>query len=237
MKAWICRMTFGILAGIPPDAHATTPAVDTIVVVCFGNSTTAVRKGLSKPYPERLADRYRAQNIPAKVFNAGRGGNHTGSTGDNAFHKGPHAKDRFLQDVIRQDPDLMVICFGINDAWQDEGKRGPSRISAGDYRKNLLGFQQELGRRGGETIFLGPNPLGSKYPSFRMHRLRKYHRITRRVARSTRSEWINTFQLFKKNPPPAVASIDQLLMDGMHPNDAGQEIIAEAIWQALISKQ
>ena len=70
-----------------------------------------------------------------------------------------------------------------------------------------------------------------------MHRLRKYHRITRRVARSTRSEWINTFQLFKKNPPPAVSSIDELLMDGMHPNDAGQEIIAEAIWQALISKQ
>ena len=237
MKAWIFRMTFGMLAGIPPGALATPHADDTVVVVCFGNSTTAVRKGLSKPYPERLADKFRVQNIPAKVFNAGKGGNHTGSTGDNAFHKGPHAQERFNPDVIRQDPDLMIICFGINDAWQDEGKRGPSRISPGQYRKNLLGFQQELSRRGGETIFLGPNPLGSKYTSFRMHRLRKYHRITRRVARSTRSDWINTFRLFKKDPIPAVASIDQLLLDGMHPNDAGHEIIADAIWQKIRSKQ
>lgn len=237
MKNRICWMTLSMLAGFPPVAMATTGGTDTLVIVCFGNSTTAVRKGLSKPNPERLADRYRAQNIPAKVYNAGKGGNHTGSAGDNAFHKGPHAQERFIHDVIRHDPDLMIICFGINDAWQDEGKRGPSRISIGDYRKNLLDFQQELSRRGGETIFLGPNPLGSKYPSFRMHRLRKYHRITRRVARSTRSEWINTFRLFKKKSPAAVASIDQLLMDGMHPNDAGHEIIAEAIWQTLRSKQ
>ncbi len=233
MMVWICSMTLGMLAGIPPGVHATTEAADTLVVVCFGNSTTAIRKGLSKPYPERLTDKYLVQNIPVKIYNAGKGGNHTGNTGDNSFHKGPHASERFIPEVINRSPRLMIICFGINDAWQDQGKTGPSRISPGDYRRNLLGFQQEMSRQGGETIFLGPNPLGKKYPSYRMRRLRKYHRITRRVARTTQSGWINTFRLFRKSTVSAGNEIDQLLLDGMHPNDAGHIIITEAIWQKL----
>ena len=91
MTTLLCRMMLGLVSGLPGWSGSMPPSVDTIVIVCFGNSTTAARKGLSKPYPERLADKYLEQQIPAKVFNAGKGGNHTGKTDDNAFHKGPHA--------------------------------------------------------------------------------------------------------------------------------------------------
>jgi lysophospholipase L1-like esterase len=233
MTSLLCWMTLGFMTGRAGRSEAMPPSVDTIVVVCFGNSTTAARKGLSKPYPERLADKYLEQKIPAKVFNAGKGGNHTGKTDDNAFHKGPHALERFTPEVINRHPDRVILCFGINDAWQDLGKQGPSRISLQDYRNNLLKFQQKIGAQGGKSIFLGPNPLGQKYPEFRMRRLRKYQRVTRRVSVSTRSAWVNTFRLFKQHARSTGTDIDHLLLDGMHPNDAGHLLITEAIWNKL----
>jgi lysophospholipase L1-like esterase len=233
MTTLLCWMTLGLVTSLPGWSGFMPQPPDTMVIVCFGNSTTAPRKGLSKPYPERLADKYLEQHVPVKVFNAGKGGNHTGRTDDNAFHKGPHASERFTTEVLNRHPDRVIVCFGINDAWQDLGEHGPSRISLQDYRSNLLKFQQKLGTQEGKTIFLGPNPLGQKYPGFRMRRLRKYHRVTRRVSVSTRSAWVNTFRLFKKHARSTGTDIDDLLLDGMHPNDAGHLLITEAIWNKL----
>lgn len=224
LRRW---MALGLLTGLPAIVLGMNTNGDTLIIVCFGNSTTAVRKGLSKPYPERLAERFRERDIPAKIFNAGKGGNHTGRTSDNAFHKGPHAMERFGTDVLDRRPGYMVLCFGINDAWQDEGRHGRSRIPAREYRQNLRVFQEKVAIQGGRTIFLGPNPLGERYAAYRNHRMGRYMRISRRVARSTHSDWLNTRKLFRRTA--GEGGIDRLLMDGMHPNDAGHEIIANAI--------
>jgi lysophospholipase L1-like esterase len=229
MITLLCGVAFGILSGMPNSTRMAGCSIDTQVVVCFGNSTTAPRKGLEMSYPERLAEHFREAATSAVVFNAGRGGNHTGRTVDNGFHRGPHASERFDQDVIARHPDWVIICFGINDAWQDQGKGTASRITSRDYRRNLLAFQSAIDRQGGKTIFLGPNPLGDKYPPFRMKRLRRYHRITKRVARSTGSFWINTFRLFGAYERTTGTKRDQLLLDGMHPNDTGHDIITQAI--------
>lgn len=233
MITFLGSIAIGMLSGMLCSTRMADSSNDTLVVVCFGNSTTALRKGLVKPYPERLSENYGKAGIPAAVFNAGKGGNHTGRTVDNGFHKGPHASERFDTEVRSRHPDWLIICFGINDAWQDGGKGTPSRITGRDYRKNLLAFQYAVGRQGGKTIFLGPNPLGEKYPPFRMKRLHRYHRITRRVARSTGSAWINTFRLFGAYERSTGKNRDQLLLDGMHPNDTGHDIITQAIWKII----
>jgi len=229
----LCSIAIGMLPGTPHPTRMAGVSIDTQVVVCFGNSTTAPRKGLAKPYPDRLSENFEKAGIPAVVFNAGKGGNHSGRTVDNGFHKGPHASERFDTDISARHPDWLIICFGINDAWQDDGKGTPSRISRRDYRRNLLAFQSTIARQGGKTIFLGPNPLGEKYPPFRMKRLHRYHRVTRRVARSTASVWIDTFRLFGAYERKTGTFPDELLLDGMHPNDAGHEIITGAIWKII----
>lgn len=59
----------------------------------------------------------------------GIGGSHTGSVKDHNRFKIRHALDRFQTDVLDYNPDVVIMQFGINDSYVDEGGDGAeSRI-------------------------------------------------------------------------------------------------------------
>lgn len=206
-----------------------------LIIVTFGNSTTAPRAGVNKVYAVRINELLTAAGIDNKVINSGIGGSHTGSIKDNNFIKIEHAMDRFDKSVLNNHPDWVTMNFGLNDAYQDQGEHGPSRIPVDKYRENLTYFIDQVEKQNGHVILLTPNPLGKKYEIWRYNRVKEYMKVTKKLARKKHIPLINSWKLFYgyvKNDPKG---IDLLLMDGIHPNDIGHQLIADAISKIIIN--
>ncbi|MBE7050625.1 MAG: GDSL family lipase [Ruminococcaceae bacterium] len=78
-------------------------------------------------------------SVPVNIINAG-------ISGGTALH----ALDRLERDVLCQSPDLVIVCFGLNDS-----SAGMDKI--GVYTKSLGEIFERLQNFGTEIIFMTPN--------------------------------------------------------------------------------
>jgi len=209
---------------------------DSLKIVAFGNSTTAHRRGVEKVYSVRLQEKMNMAGIAAVVINSGVGSSHTGSVNDNDFAKVRHGMDRFQSDVLVHCPQWVIINFGLNDAYQDEGIHGKARISLIKYRDNIEFFIKKIKEQGGEVILLTPNPLGSKYEQFRITQVEQYANCVRAIAREQEVPLVDSWELFNEHASETnvAGNIDFLYLDGIHPNDLGHELIAEALYNQFL---
>ena len=194
-----------------------------ITVVCFGNSTTAFRKGVNKVYSVRLHEKLDSADIKNRVINSGVGSSHTGSIKDNDFAKVVHAMDRFDTTVLKHHPDWVTINFGLNDAYQDRGEGTRSRIPLKNYKKNIKYFIRKIKRQGGRIILLTPNPQTSKYEEFRRQQVKKYAEAVRKIAKCKNTYFMDSWKLFYNWGKGKPGNIDSLFQDRLHPNDGGHE--------------
>lgn len=204
-----------------------------LVVVTFGDSTTAPRKGVDKVFSVRLHEMLTASGIPNKVINSGVGSSHTGSIKDNDFAKVVHAMDRFENSVLDHHPDWVTINFGLNDAYQDKGINSQSRIALDKYIANLTYFIDRIKKQNGRVILLPPNPVGSKLDRFRYDRVKEYRAAAKKLARKKNVCFIDSWKLFYKHTRKDPKGIDSLLPDAVHPNDQGHQLIAEAVFKVI----
>ena len=220
-------------------------------IVAFGDSTTAQRVVAGKSltvYALRLAQTIYADQTSntiknakdTQVINAGVPGNTTQS-----------ARARFTRDVLAHKPDIVIIQFGINDAsvnvWKNPPATEPS-VSQVDFAANLSYFVLEARRRGVRPILMTPNPmrwtpelkgLYGKPPyapdepdGFNVV-LKTYAEAARQVAKKTDTPVVDVYALFQAYGAEKNHSIDDLLLDGMHPNEKGHRFIADALLQQL----
>lgn len=80
-------------------------------------------------------------SVPLNIINAG-------ISGDNAAH----GFERIEKDVISHGPDLVVVCFGLNDCWRRED--GLER-----YITALTNIFNRLKETGCEIVFMTPNTM------------------------------------------------------------------------------
>jgi lysophospholipase L1-like esterase len=193
-----------------------------IRIVAFGNSTTAYRRTITGVFAQRLPDRLSDAGIPNRIFNEGIPGSHTGYLSDNRRHNIPHGLDRFDESVLSRDPDVVIICFGLNDSWIDTGQEEP-RIPEENYLLNLSYMVSELKYQKAFIILMTPNAIGSKYETWRYENSRRYAQIVRNLAIREDIPCIDQWRLFEEYSSVEGQEIDDLLLDGMHPNDAWHE--------------
>ena len=210
-------------------------------VIAFGDSTTAPRNTIQEVYADRLVKALAKHRIPIEVINAGVGGNTT-----------EHARRRFERDVLSRAPNLVVIQFGINDSaldvWKDPPATAP-RVAVDRYRENLLHFVRTLKDRGVQVILMTPNPLRwvaktkSLYgkppydpddPQGFDAPLSPYRTAVREVADQEGAPLIDVFQAFADYAKRTNRPVDDLLLDGMHPNDEGHRIVAELLAEQVV---
>ena len=191
-------------------------------IVAFGNSTTAYRRTISGVFAQRLPEQLSDAGIPNRTFNEGIPGSHTGYLSDNRRHNIPHGLDRFDESVLSRDPDVGIICFGLNDSWIDPGQEEP-RIPVENYRLNLSHMVSELKSRDAFIILMTPNAIGSKNETWRYENVRSYVQIVRDLAIRENIPCIDQWRLFEEYGSAEGQEIDDLLLDGMHPNDAWHE--------------
>lgn len=207
-----------------------------LLIVTFGNSTTAPRKGIEKVYSVRIHEQLTEAGIPNKVINSGIGGSHSGSVKDNAFTKIEHGMDRFEKAVLSHHADWVTFNFGLNDAYQDKGIGTSSRIPVNNYIENLNYFINQVKKANSKVIVLTPNPVGSRLDRFRYERLTEYRKAAKSIAKTNSVYFIDSWRLFYKHTRKDPKSIDSLLPDGTHPNDAGHQLIADAIVKIIKRK-
>lgn len=82
-------------------------------------------------------------NVPINIINAG-------ISGSNAVH----GAQRMEKEILRHQPDLCVVCFGLNDVMN-----GMEGIPA--YKKGLQTIFEKLAEAGTETIFMTPNMINT----------------------------------------------------------------------------
>lgn len=215
-------------------AASAQPAEKPFTLVAFGDSTTAPRGSLAV-YATHLQEQLVARDRPLNVINAGVGGNTTAM-----------ARTRFEKEVLARQPDLVVIQFGINDAAVDVWKKPPAtapRVPLAAFENNLREFCTTLKGRGAHVVLMTPNPLRWTpklkelygQPPYRVDEadgfnvlLRDYAGVVRKLAREESVELVDVFEAFMAKPSP-----DELLLDGMHPNERGQALVAELLVERL----
>ncbi len=190
------------------------------VVVAFGDSLTAPRKGVVT-YSDLLAER-----LNVKVVNRGVGGNTS-----------EMARARFTKDVLEARPALAIIQLGTNDAAVDVWKPLPAsepRVEVGRYRENLQYFVRALRAAGAKAILMTPNRMAwtprlkelygrAPYDTgnddgFNVL-LDLYSDVMRGIAVRERVPLVDAALLVGKED----------LLDGMHPSSGGHGKVAEAL--------
>lgn len=224
-------------------ACAERQARQPMTVVAFGDSTTAPREVDGKPltvYADILRKEMPASGSKVTVINAGVRGNTTAD-----------AAERFTRDVLSHAPDVVIIQFGANDAMVDVWKDPPAeqaRVAIGDYEAHLRTFVRALRDRGTRVILMTPNPfrwtpgLRARYgkPPYRLDDvdgldvlLRVYADMVRQIAKAEKVELVDVYETFQAYNQVEGQSVDDLLLDGIHPNDAGHRLVGDRLLETL----
>ncbi len=214
-------------------------AAEIPTIVTFGDSVTATR-GRIAIYPKLLANDLSYDGREVKVVNAGIGG-----------HTTKQGKQRFEEDVLKADPDVVVLMFGINDAAVDVWKKPPAdkaRVSLADYRKNLNEMVQTLKKQGVRVVLMTPNPLYWSATTLKLYDkppyrpddddgfnvvLRDYVAAVREIAKTQDVGLVDVFAAFEAYDAESKHKPGSLNPDGMHPGDAGHRIIANLLIEHL----
>ena len=83
-------------------------------------------------------------SVPVNIINAGISGGYAGQ-----------GYERLERDVLRANPDLVTVCFGLNDA-----ALGADRV--GEYENALDNIFAELKKRDIDVIFMTPNMINTE---------------------------------------------------------------------------
>jgi lysophospholipase L1-like esterase len=225
----------GCLACIFFGVSTLDQVVAETTIVAFGDSTTAIR-GQLNIYAKRLAAAPTLQPFDLNVINAGVGGNNTSM-----------ARKRFERDVLMHHADIVIIQFGINDAAVDVWRTPPAtlpRISLQQFEVNLQHFMTASQSQGAQVILMTPNPmrwtakLKTLYgkPPYAVNEPDGFNRLlvnyaasVRKLASANKVPLVDIYQIFQDYNKQPNQSIDTLLLDGMHPNDRGHQIIAKLL--------
>lgn len=199
---------------------APLPAQSQVKIVCLGDSVTAgVREGVTaeQTFCVLLKKNLEKAGYKAEVVNAGIGGQTTAN-----------GVARLEKAVIAEKPRFVVIMYGINDSWIEQGNT-KSTIALADYSANLKKMIVALRSQQITPILMTANPVAApKYPPERDALLKKYVEAMRAVAKSETVRLVDVHarygELAKKGTDP-----NTLLTDAMHPNPKGHALIADLL--------
>lgn len=195
-------------------------------IVCLGDSVThGARPGVKREetFCRLLGKSLNERGATCEAINAGIGGNNTGQ-----------GLARVDADVLAHAPTHVVIMFGINDSWIDEGKT-ESRLTVAQFNGNLSAIISKVRASGAQPVLMTANPVWSPYTAANNATLKKYVSAAREVAQAQAVPLVDVYARFAESNIEG-ASLDALLIDGMHPGPAGQALIAEMLVEWFVAE-
>jgi lysophospholipase L1-like esterase len=157
------------------------------------------------------------------------------------------ARARFEAAVLQRNPRLVIIQFGINDSAVDVWAKPPAtapRVPLAAYRDNLRYFVDTLKARGAAVILMTPNalrwtpklkevygkpPYNPDDPDGFNLNLREYAQAVRDIAGAGQVPLVDVYAAYEAYAKEAGRSPDDLLLDGMHPNARGHQLVLDLL--------
>jgi lysophospholipase L1-like esterase len=143
---------------------------------------------------------------------------------------------RLERDVLDKAPNVVVIWVGVNDVWHK------SMMGTGtDYDKFGLFYDavvQKIQAKGARVILVTPAVIGERNDQSNPQdgELNLYAKWIRQYAAQKQLTLVDCRKLFldysiKNNPKQLDKGF--LTYDRVHLNDAGNQLVADAIWEAI----
>lgn len=190
-------------AAPPPSVESTTPARGPLVVFLGDSLTAGFGLAQDEAFPAVVARLLRADGIELRVVNAGV----SGDTSAGGLRR--------LDWVLEQEPDVIVVGLGANDALRGQ--------PIDELERNLRQIVIQARARGAAVLLLGmriPTSYGPDYAE-------AFAAVYPAVARDTGVPLV-PFLLEGVGGRP---SLNQ--PDGVHPTARGQEIVARNVAPSL----
>jgi lysophospholipase L1-like esterase len=145
-------------------------------------------------------------------------------------------QQRFQQDVLDKQPDLVTINVGVNDiiqSFKTASNESQNTANIETYRQNLTAMVKAAQARNIPILFLSPTIITEDLNSRENIRLREYIAVMRAVSTQNRCQFLDlnlpfrdvilTYQRYGGQAQ------NILTRDGIHPNLAGHQILAYTI--------
>ncbi len=213
---------------------------DTKTIVCFGDSVTfGWNIKYVESYPALLDKKLSANDL--KVLNLGIGGN----TIIDAY-------SRIDRDLLKYEPVMVFINFGLNDGMLSEvqtsysnssmiysykSKKYAPNVDLIEFEKYYKKVADRILESGSELIIVGINPITDHYPAdkeieFRTKQkkiYKTYNEKIKAIAQDKNLSYIEIWEHFEEMDDFSFFMDD----DGLHPNQHGSYIIFERIYEYI----
>lgn len=220
LSLYVCIAGFTAAQETPPNAR--------LKIVALGDSITrGVRPGVTaeQTFSALLQAELNRAGREAEVLNVGIGGERTDG-----------GLARLERDVLSKRPDIVLVMYGTNDSYVDQGKT-ESRITREAYAANLRQIVKKLQAAKIKPILMTeprwgdaakPNGAG-EHPNVR---LEKYLEACREVAQENALPLVDHFAAWTARNASGF-DVGKWTTDQCHLNPAGHEIVAAAILKTL----
>lgn len=204
---------------------------DSVTEGCFLN-----RNDHEAVYHNRIREKfdYLVSGAVVNILNAGIAGT-----------TAQFAAERLDRDVISKNPDLCVVCFGLNDA---PGKDEYLPI----FEQSLTDIFLRLQQNGIEVIYMTPNMLNSEYNPDKVPEIyRDYAQVTqqiqssgmmdkymdtaRKVAKEHNVPVCDCYAIWKKLDEYGISSTSLLINGINHPDKEMHELFANELLRVMFN--
>lgn len=149
--------------------------------------------------------------------------------------------DRMDGDVIDLDPDIVLLQVGINDSRYRDSFDTEHEVSPTEFNDGLAQFVESIRAEAyphTQIILLGTTPVDEEltrpYKPDKQYinsESKRYDDIIKDVCREKYVRYFNVFSHF------ANRDVEDLLDDGVHPNNEGHKLIYEVVLKNLFPNQ
>jgi lysophospholipase L1-like esterase len=216
------------------------------VIICFGDSVTfGWNVTYNFSYPSLLEKDLMNNHSLVKVINSG--------IGENTVIK---AYSRLKRDILRFEPDYVILNFGLNDGMlQKKASRNiregeiyyvhnnfsyAPQVEIDNFRNTYIEIVKILKQKDINLLLLGISPVTQDFPQGRDDSFQKmqretyavYNNAVKQIAEQEGIDYIDLYEVFPicKDLKPFIQA------DGLHPSEKGLELISKQVKMYLEDK-
>jgi len=143
---------------------------------------------------------------------------------------------RLEEDVLSKDPDVVIVWVGVNDVWHKVWGTG---TDADKFEKFYTAVIKKIKAGGTGVILCTPATIGEKtdFTNQLDGDLNRYSQIIRDLATANQCKLVDLRQLFLAyNLQNNTGNLEKgiLTTDGVHLNETGNQLVADAMLNAII---
>lgn len=155
--------------------------------------------------------------------------------GDNTQELLPRFEQELAARINPQSPTTVIIAIGINDS-QIELSTNTNKTSPDMFAHNLRSLVYDTKKYDAKVVFVGLTPVDEKavYPipwkqthGYTNAEIKKFDNIIKKLSEENNAGYIGLINTFPEK-------FEDLLIDGLHPNDEGHKHIFENIKKNLL---